>query len=130
MKGLDMQVLAIGGAASVGAGMFNAISVPFIGVPLTVIGMAALGAYLSTAYGKTEPVKKKLYFLVAANIFLACVAVAVIPRWLGWEWYDSKIEAPLAGFFAFAARFWVPPLIELLPELIKKFFKLGDYKKE
>lgn len=125
-----MTLVGVGGVVLTGVGAWNSISIPMAGVPLTVIGMATLGAYLSTAYGKPEPSKKKVYFLVLANIFLAVVSVAVIPKWLGWEWADPKIEGPLAGFFAFAARFWVPPLIENFPEMIKKFFKLGDYKKE
>ena len=119
--------IGTGLAALASAGVINDWSVPLFGVPLTVIGMAAAGAYLSYAYGKPESSRKKLYTMAIANTFLATVCVAVLPQWLGWEWTNSKIEAPLAGLFAFGARFAVQPFIDTIPEIIRKLFKLREY---
>lgn len=128
LDGVGMKLVGLGGAVVSGYGVFNNLSMPFLGVPLTVIGMAAAGAYLSFAYGKPEPNRKKLYGLAIANTFLACVSVAVLPRMLGWDWAVPKIEAPLAGFFAFGSRWFIPAFIESVPEFVRKFLKLGDYK--
>lgn len=122
-----MKLIGTGLATIAGAGLINDWSVPLFGVPLTVIGMAAAGAYLSYAYGKPEPKRKKLYTMAIANTFLAAVCVAVLPSWLGWEWTNSRIEAPLAGLFAFGARFAVQPFIDTIPEIIRKLFKLKEY---
>lgn len=125
-----MKIIGTGLAALTSIGVINDWSVPLFGVPLTVIGMAAAGAYLSFAYGEPVKSRKKLYTLAIANTFLAAVSVAVLPQWLGWEWSSHKLEAPLAGMFAFAARFAVQPLIDTVPELIRKFFKLNEYKEK
>ena len=122
-----MKIVGMGGLAAASAGVLNNVSVPLLGVPLTVIGMAAAGAYLSFAYGKPEKNRKKLYGLAVANTFLACVAVAVLPKALGWEWTVPKIEAPLAGLFAFGARWFIPAFVESIPEWIHRILKLGEY---
>jgi hypothetical protein len=123
-----MKVLGMGGLATASYGLVNDLSIPLFGVPLTVIGMAAAGAYLSFAYGKPEKDRKKLYLLALANTFLACVCVAVLPSALGWECANHRIEAPLSGLFAFGARWWVPAFIESIPQWIQRILKIGDYK--
>lgn len=121
-----MKLIGTGLGAFASMGVVNDWSMPLFGVPLTVIGMAAAGAWLSYAYGKPEPNRKKLYTMAVANTFVATVCVAVLPVWLGWEWTNSRIEAPLAGLFAFSARFAIQPAIDLIPALLRKWFKLEE----
>lgn len=113
--------------ASAGSSVINQWSVPLFGVPLTAIGMAAFGAYLSFAYTKPEKNVKKLIGLWAANTFLAVVCVAILPSWFGWEWANSRLEAPLAGLFAFSARYVAPQFIETIPEFLRKVLRLKEY---
>lgn len=127
MNGAEMKVIGTGGAVAAGYGVVNDISIPLLGVPLTVIGMAAAGAYLSFAYGKPERNRKKLYGLAVANTFLACVCVAVLPQAFGWEWTVPRLEAPLAGLFAFGARWFIPAFVESIPAWIQRILKLGEY---
>jgi len=97
---------------------------PFFGVKLTVLTMAAGGALVSFAYGKRIESRKTLYTLAAANTFLASVSVAVIPAALGWEWVNPTVMPALAALIAIGARWIVPPLIEIVPEFIRKILKL------
>lgn len=115
-------------ATAVGAGI-NGWSIPLFGVPLTVVAMAAAGATISFAYGEPVKSRKKLFTLALANTFIATIAVAVIPKAFGWDWADARLEPPLAGLVAVGARWFVPQFISLVPEVLKKFFKLEKYDK-
>ena len=113
-------------ATAVGAGI-NGWSIPLFGVPLTVVAMAAAGATISFAYGEPVRSRRKLFTLAAANTFVAAIAVAVIPQALGWEWVDARLQPPLAGLVAIGARWFVPQFINLVPEMLRKAFKLEKY---
>jgi fatty acid desaturase len=108
----------------------NELSVPLFGVPFTVITMATGGALISFAYGVKVKPRKKMYMLAGANAFVATVLVAVLPAAMGWAWSSPKIEPALAACFAIAARWVIPPLIEMVPEIIRKIFKLPPKVKE
>lgn len=106
----------------------NLWSVPLFGVPLTVIGMAVLGASLAAGYGKPAKTRRELFTSVAVHAFLGTVLVAVVPAAFGMEWVSPKLEAPLAGLVAFGAKFAVP----LIPwkELVRKVFRLEHTRGE
>lgn len=108
----------------------NELSVPLFGVPFTVITMATGGALISFAYGEKVKPRKKMYMLAGANAFIATVAVAVLPPALGWSWSSPKIEPALAAGFAIVARWIIPPIIEMVPEIVRKIFKLPPKVKE
>lgn len=116
----------VGGAATglVGSLVFNDISLPFFGVHLTVITMAAGGAIVSFAYGDPITSRKRLYTLAAANTFIASVSVAVLPAMLGWEWVNNGLQPALAAFIAVGARWVVPSMITMIPEFLRKIFRL------
>lgn len=100
----------------------NLWSVPLFGVPLTVLGMAVLGASLGAAYGVPLDKRRDLFVTVASHAFLATVLVAVFPKLMGWEVVNATMEAPLAGLMAFAAKFAIP----VIPwgEVVRKVFRL------
>lgn len=104
--------------------VFNDISLPFFGVHLTVITMAVGGAIVSFAYGEPITSRKKLYTLAAANTFLASICVAVLPAALGWEWVNNGLQPALAAMIAVGARWFVPAIITMIPEFLRKIFRL------
>lgn len=106
-------------------GAINQITTPFFGVPLTVIAMAAGGALVSFAYGESEISRKRLYTTAAANTFLAAIFVAVIPRAFGWSWSVPALEPAFAAGVAWIARWAVPTTIKLVPDILRKVFKLN-----
>lgn len=105
LKTIGATVLSFAMAAG-----WNAWSVPLFGVPLTVLMMAFAGSAIGGAYGTPIKDRKSLFITVAAHMFLATVCVAVFPGALGWDWFSPKLEAPLAGLLAFAARFALPAI--------------------
>jgi hypothetical protein len=108
--------------------VFNDLTIPFFGVHLTVITMAAGGAIVSFAYGDPITSRKKLYTLAVANTFLASISVAVLPAALGWEWVNNGLQPALAALIAVGARWFVPSMISIIPEFLRKIFRLD--KKE
>ena len=102
----------------------NNISVPFVGVPLNVVGVAAFGAIISFAWGEPVKERKKLYMFAVASTFVAATFVAVVPTMMGWDWVTPKLQAPFAGLMAAVMRFAVPPFLEAIPEVIRKVFRL------
>ena len=123
-----MKTVVTGGAVAATYGWLNNISVPLFAVPLTVIAMAAAGAYLSASQGTPEKKNAKFYLRHLGYLFMSVVSVSVIPNILGWDWVSPRLEGPIAGALAFSARYWVPATLELIPEIVKKVFKLKEYK--
>lgn len=103
---------------------WNDLSIPLFGVRVTVIMMAAGGAFASFAYGDPVRPRAKLFTLAAVNTFLASVIVAVAPAMLGWQWASPKLEPPLAALVAIGCRWVVPSLITMIPELLRKILRL------
>lgn len=129
---LESAVTAGVAAAAVGASQVQAINdiiIPFFGVPITVITMAAGGALVSFAHGEPMRDRKKLFKLAAANTFLATILVVVVPKMLGWQWAEPEVVPPLAAVGAWCARWFVPATIKLMPDVVKKVFGLGEYNK-
>ena len=102
----------------------NNWSMPFFNVPMTVVATAALGSLLSYAWGEREEDKGKLYLTALASTFLGVICVTVLPRMMGWDWVDEPSQAPLAGFIAIACRHAAPHTLSLLPEILRKLFRL------
>lgn len=100
----------------------NLWSVPLFGVPLTVVGMAILGASLGAAYGKPLEKRRDLFVTVACHAFLGAVLVAVGPKIVGVQWVTPVLEAPLAGLMSFSAKFALP----VIPwgEIVRKVARL------
>lgn len=124
----------IAGVATLGvANMISNAFTSVFSVPLTVPMMAAAGAMLSFAYDddastKTKRTKKQVVFLVVANTVITTAAVAVLPEMLGWNWYSTKLQGSVALLMAASARFVIPLAIKTLPEIVRKWFKVGEYR--
>lgn len=114
----------MGVAATAAAAGWNDWSVPLFGVRVTVIMMAAGGAFASFAYGDPVRPRSKLYTLAAVNTFLASVLVAVVPAMMGWQWSTPKLEPPLAALVAIGCRWIVPQAILMIPEFLRKILRL------
>lgn len=110
--------------ALAGIADWNDLSIPLFGVRVTVIMMAAGGAFASFAYGDAVKPRSKLFTLAAVNTFLAAVTVAVFPAMMGWTWSSPKIEPPLAALVAIGARWFVPAAITMIPEFLRKILRL------
>lgn len=124
----------IAGVATLGvANMISNAFTSVFSVPLTVPMMAAAGAMLSFAYDddnstKTKLTKKRAMFLVIASTVITTAAVAVFPEMLGWNWYSAKLQGSVALLMAASARFVIPLAIKTLPEIVRKWFKVGEYR--
>lgn len=115
------------------AGMVNTFTISLFNVPLNIIMMAAAGCLLSYAYdGNSEHIENKkktrFYFSVLANTFTAVAAVSVVPHLLGWSWYSDKMQGSVVFLFALSARFAIPFFFKMMPEIVRRWFKIGEYK--
>lgn len=125
-------MIGVGAISFVNLGIVNDASIAAFNLPIIVPIMAAGGAMLSFAYDDdnsetTKLTKKRVIILVIANTLLTTAAVSVFPAWLGWDWYDSKLQGSLALLLAAGAKFVIPLAIRTLPEIIRKWFKIGEY---
>jgi len=123
-----MKIVTTGGAVAATYGWLNDVSVPLFGVPMTVIAMAAAATYLSASQAKPEKKNATFYLKHLGYLFMSVVSVSIVPQLLGWDWVVPRLEGPIAGALAFSARYWIPATLELIPEIIKKLFKLREYK--
>src|SRR5688572_28228210 len=122
---------ATGGAAAGFSwlGLVNQWSVQLFTVPLTVVGMAAAGTFLSYGYGQRAENRKGIYLEALFITFVSVVAVVVVPEIMGWTW-KPQLQGPLAGFLGALGRFAMDPFIKLFPELLRKLFRLDKAKDE
>ncbi len=101
----------------------------FMNVPLTTMVMALVGALLFHSWDDDvrELPRRKMFVSIIFFTMLSTAAVAVFPAMLGWEWYSVKLEGSLAFLVSIGAPYAIPVIKKLLPELFRKWFKLGDY---
>ena len=126
-EGGALKAVGLASVAMAATPSINSMSIPFFGVPLTVLAMATAGATISFAYGKPIESRAKLFTMAIANTFVAAASVAIVPHALGLTWLSDKLQAPTAFLIAVLARHVVPAVIELVPEIIQKIFKLRQY---
>ena len=119
---------AVGGLSWVG--MINQWSVQLFNVPLTVVGMAAAGTFISFGYGPKAENRRTIYMEALFITFLSVVTVTVLPAILGWQWVKPELQGPFAGFLGVLGRFSFEPLRALFPELLRKVFRLDKTKDE
>lgn len=124
---MALKVAAVGTAAGVGlAEVFaSGTLLPFFNVTISTLGMATAGSMLAFAYGTPVSSRRKLYGYAIGGTFIGVWAVQVLPHWLGWQWYDPKMEPPIAGTVALLSRWIVPFVVENLPALWRRIFNTG-----
>lgn len=116
------------GVGSISLKVLDEISLSLFNVPLTVVGMAAAGALLGFAYADESDEKMtrgQVYKLALANTVFTVCAVAVLPGWLGWSWYNEDIQGAFSLLLAASARFIIRVLIKLPAEIVRKYLGLG-----
>lgn len=128
---MNMKIAATGIAAGI-IGAINSVTTSLFDVSGVVPFLAFTGALLSYGYeieGYEIPKRgKKFYFVLTTNALAATAAVSVFPHFFGWEWYDPKMQGSVAFLMALGGRFIVPIFFKLLPEIVRKWFKVGEYK--
>lgn len=125
VSGLDAIVLKVVGLAVLGAGavggfMAPGVTLPFFGVHFTTFGMAVAGSLLAFAYAPPLISRKRMYGYALGGVFIGVWGVQILPAWLGLEWYDPRMEPPMAGFVALGSRWLVPLIVEHLPEIVSR----------
>lgn len=126
-------MLKTAGAAGAGVSWLSVVnqwSVQLFNVPLTVLGMAAAGTFLSFGYGPKAEQRRTIYLEALFIWFFSVCAVTVIPAFMGWTWLKPELQGPTAGFIGIVGRFSIEPLIKLAPELLRKIFRLDKAKDE
>lgn len=127
---LDAVVLKVAAgvtaAGSVAAAFFaRGATLPFFGVSITTLGMAAAGSMIAFAYGTPVESRRRLFGYAIGGIFIGVWAVQILPKWLAWEWYLPVMEPPLAGAVALLSRWLVPFVVEHIPDLWRRIFNTG-----
>lgn len=117
------KVVGISGIGVAALPSVGDISLSLFGVPLTVVGVATAGAFISIAYGTPESSRQRMFLRAFANAFLSIVLVAILPPMFGWDWVDARLEPPLAGVTSIALKYIIP----MIPEIIKKWLRLEKY---
>lgn len=92
----------------------NDLSVPLLGVPLTVITMSAAGAACAFAWPQGESSRAKLFGVFAASTFVGASCVSVIPHLFGLAW-PRELQGALALLFGMLAPWAVPAARSALP---------------
>lgn len=127
---LDAVVLkaaaSVTAAGSVASAFFvQGATLPFFGVSITTLGMAAAGSMIAFAYGTPVESRRRLFGYAIGGIFIGVWAVQILPKWLAWEWYLPVMEPPLAGAVALVSRWLVPFVVENIPDLWNRIFNTG-----
>lgn len=103
---------------------FDHYIIAFIGVPFTVLGMAAAGAMMSFAFGRSERKRSKLFITAIAATLIGASAVTAVPEFTPLN-PVSDAAKPVAGFFyALFTRWTMPILIDVLPTLIRRWLNI------
>lgn len=93
---------------------------PFFDVRLTTVGMASAGSLIAFAYGTPVRDRRKLFGYAIGGVFIGVWVVQLLPAWLGWAWYSTALEPPLAGVVALLSRWIVPFFIENAPAFLRR----------
>lgn len=96
----------------------NQVSVPFLGVPLTAITMAAAGSACAFAWPQGETSRAKLFGVAIASTFVGAACVSIIPQLFGREW-PRELQPPLAFVFGLMAPWVVPAFKGAIPAFFK-----------
>lgn len=129
---MSKLVPSLGALAALNLNTADKIPMYFTNVPLATMVMAFIGSSLFHAWDDSvrDMPRRKMYVSVLFYAMLSTTCVAVLPSMLGWEWYNTKLEGSLAFMFSVGAPYVVPVVKTLIPELVRKWFRLGDYSQK
>lgn len=101
-----------------GAGFITDFTTPVLGVGLPAVCGAALGALSGIGFDESDRPKGRKYMIAFSCAVGACFFVGVAPSWLGWEWYDAKMEGAMVGLTTVIAYLFFPDAISRIRSLI------------
>lgn len=129
---MPKTAVAVGTLSAFNLSAVDSVPMHLMNVPVSTIFMAFLGVLLTLAWGDetSQMSKKKMYVSAALFTMLATTTVAVLPSMLGWEWYSVKLEGSLAFLIGAVGPYGVPLLRNLLPEIVRKWFRLEPKQEE
>lgn len=124
---MSMQEKALGVVVASMAGFFtNEASKQFIGVDLSTVVGAVLGATAAVAWDETKRAHGRTYALAFATVVTACLLTGFLPKFLGWEWTSKEgAEASVAGIGAVVLYFFMPEAGKKIGTMVRNF-KLSD----
>ena len=128
MTALTLTAATAGAAGISFTDIVSTANIPFFNVPMAVLTMAAAGAGVSFIHGEREPDVKKMFRQILANAFLSVLLVVVVPKMFSLAWVEPGITPALTALVAWSARWALPATIKLMPDIIKRIFKLKEYK--
>lgn len=89
------------------------------------IGMALVGATLGVAFDDKKISRKKQFTSVGWYSFLAIVMAVLLPQAVDASWLEDRQEA-FSGALAATGSAWWPTVKVLVPELLRKVFRLDS----
>lgn len=98
----------------------NEITIPFFGIPLTAVSMAATGTLIGFAHIDPIASRKKLYALMTGNTILSSWLVVLIPYWRDWT-IPPGLLPPLAGVAATVTVVLSPIVVKRAPDIFGRF---------
>ena len=87
------------------------------------IGMALVGATLGVAFDDKKMSRKKQFTSVGWYSFIAIVLAVLLPQTVDAPWLVERQES-FAGALAATGSAWWPTVRVLVPELLRKVFRL------
>lgn len=96
----------------------NQSSVPFLGVSLVVVSMAATGALISFGVGATIRDRRRMIRMAFINTLAGSALTGLMPMAFGWDWAtqsETKALPPMALLISMSLRFLIPIAIDLAP---------------
>lgn len=129
---MSKLVSTMGALGALNLSAVDRVPIYFTNVPLATVFMAFVGSALFHAWDDSvrDMPRKKMYVSVLFFTMLSTTCVAVLPSMMGWEWYSTKLEGSLAFLFSVGAPHLIPIVKTLLPELARKWFRLGDHNRK
>lgn len=128
MSAVDkVAALSLSGLAPLLPAIFtNDLTTPVLGVGVTTVVGATLGAAAALGYDDEKPPRGRMFARTLATVIIASLLVGAIPRWLGWTWSSGPAEAALCGLASVFVYFLLPQAIQRGREMIRDM-KLSDF---
>lgn len=95
----------------------------YSGISLVALIASAGGSVAAFAY-YTEPNRRKLFALAAANTFFGVALMVLIPLWWGLEPVPEKAEPAVSFVLGAACRWLIPLVIEVAPAWVRRLLNI------
>lgn len=113
-----LPTVAAASAPNAWTTLINESSIPFLGVSLVVVSMAATGALISFGIGATIRDRRRMIRMALINTLAGSALTGLLPMAFGWDWAtqaETKALPPMALLISMSLRFFIPIAIDLAP---------------